>query len=172
MLRLTNRTLKNSRVSFQTLAPEVQDKSMIAQYSAENAGAIIDFYLPEIKSEDDSENHAGSSLRLDTTEAIQQNDPPTKKLRVRPSTESKKFLCVISEIIILNELSGYLVRLAPPEDNKDLSYDRKLERIHKYPNIQFAFDPIGMRFVQEECSLERLERLQRIITLNNSRMPS
>ena len=156
---LTNRILKNSRVSFPTLAPSIQDKSIIAQYSAENAGAIIDFFLPDIKREDDAEYHNGSLSKVESTEMIQHSESPAKKLRVRASNESIKFSCIISEIILLNELSGYLVRLAPPDDAKDLAYDRKIERIHKFPNIQFVFDPIKMSYIQEDYEDDAQKRI-------------
>eukprot|EP00826_Nyctotherus_ovalis_P045780 TRINITY_DN5099_c0_g6_i1.p1 TRINITY_DN5099_c0_g6~~TRINITY_DN5099_c0_g6_i1.p1 ORF type:complete len:1005 (+),score=328.90 TRINITY_DN5099_c0_g6_i1:78-3092(+) len=144
MLKLSNRLLRSSRVSFQTLAPGIQDKATMEQFKPPSTGAMLEFFLPELNSDEDANS------KEDVSVEAQLVDSPAKKLRVRASKDSLNLSCIITEIVLLNEAVGYLVRLETGEEDKDLAYERKIDRVQKYPNIQFVFDPIDMRFLQED----------------------
>jgi hypothetical protein len=147
-LKLSNNLLKNSRVSLQVLAPAIEDKASLEQYNPANSGTILEYYLPETGKEEEAGLY--SPERKLSSSNVAQADTLNRKLRIKSSKESLKFSCIISEIILLNESNGYLVRLEPPEEEKEFVFDKKLERFSRYPNIQFAFDPIEMRYIQED----------------------
>ncbi len=159
-LKLTCKLLKNSRVSFQTLAPSIQDKAAISQYTAAKSGGLLEFFLPDAALEEDN---AQSNAQLQKseliTESTQHIEAPAKKLRVKASKESLQFMCVISEIVLLGEVSGYVVRLESSDDAKDYAFASKVEKLPKYPNIQFVFDPIEMRYIQQDCLDDAQKRI-------------
>jgi len=148
VLKLSDKLLKNSRVSFPVLAPNIEDKGSLERYNIANSGAILEYYLPDTGNEemtdfDSPEKKIGFS-------DVMQAETPNRKLRVKASKELVRLSCIISEITLLNESNGYFVRLEPSEEEKEFALNRKLDRFNKHPNIQFAFDPVGMRYFQEE----------------------
>ena len=56
----------------------------------------------------------------------------------------------MSQITISGEPRGYFVRLEQSQDVKDAPIQVKLEKQAKFPNLQFAFDPIEMKYIQED----------------------
>ncbi|HEY9756338.1 MAG TPA: PAS domain S-box protein, partial [Oculatellaceae cyanobacterium] len=160
-LKLSSRLLKNSRVSFQTLAPSIQDKSMMSLYNASKSGGMLDFYLPDATLEEDSEQQSASHLQKSEliTESMQHLESPAKKLRVKASKEVLHLTCVISEIILMGETTGYVVRLESADESKDFAFASKVEKLPKYPNIQFAFDPIEMKYIQQDCLDDAQKRI-------------
>ena len=147
-LKLSNKLLRNSRVSFPTLAPGIKDSAMIDQYKAPNSGGMLQFFFPEYNNEEEVSSHNFKEEMLVSEQ--QSANSPTRKLRVRASKESLNLFCLITKVVILEESVGYLVRLQITDESKDVIYERKLDRGWKYPNIQFVFDPVGMRFTQED----------------------
>ena len=160
-LKLSSRLLKNSRVSFQTLAPSIQDKSMMSLYNASKSGGMLDFYLPDATLEEDNEQQSASHLQKSEliTESMQHLESPAKKLRVKASKEVLHLTCVISEIVLMSEVCGYVVRLESVDDGKDFAFASKVEKLPKYPNIQFAFDPIEMKYIQQDCLDDAQKRI-------------
>ncbi len=160
-LKLTSRLLKNSRVSFQTLAPSTQDKNVMSQYSASKSGGLLDFFLPDATLEEDNEQQSASHLQKSEiiSESVQHVESPAKKLRVKASKDVLHLTCVISEIVLMGEVSGYVVRLEPADEGKDFAFASKVEKLPKYPNVQFAFDPIEMKYIQQDCLDDAQKRI-------------
>ena len=156
-LGLTNHLLKNSRVSLQTLVPGLQDKSTISQFIESKSGALIEFYLPETSGETGSPGVASAKLQQyqsivigESPQSREEQQQPSDKLRIKASKKSVKLMCIMSQITVMGEPRGYFVRLEQSQDVKDAPVQVKLEKQAKYPNLQFAFDPIEMKYIQED----------------------
>ena len=143
-LGLTNHILRNYRISIQTLAPGLQEKPMLAQYQSKNGGNL-DLFRPDIASSDAEENGKISRANESATTI----EPQGKKLRLKASKKSMKMNCIMTEVAYTGRPTGYILRLEPAEDAK-ISIG-SLKQGNGQTNFQFAFDPLEMKYVQQNC---------------------
>jgi len=140
---LTNHILRNYRVSALTLAPGLADKSMAGQF-ASKTGGTVDFYRPDITQEADANNVSGISKSGESNIEAQ-----NKKLRIKASKKFTRMNCIMTEVAYNTHTYGYVVRLEPAEDQKIALGSLKQEK--GQINFQFAFDPMEMKYIQQNC---------------------
>ncbi len=144
-LNLNNHILRNYRVSIQTLAPSIQDKTMATQYQSKNGGNI-EFFKPDLSGE--QQNGAVTTLSKVGESAVQA-EAPGKKLRIKASKKSVKMNCMMTEVSYAGHANGYIIRLEQIEDMKVSLGSLKQDK--SQVNFQFAFDPLEMKYIQQNC---------------------
>ena len=143
-LGLTNHILKNYRISALTLASKLGEKSMADQFASKNGGNL-EFFRPDISSDADANNISGISKAWDFSNSIIDN---SKKLRVKASKDFVRMNCIMTEITYNAHTLGSIVRL---ESIEDAQPNFVLKQAKPQQSLQFAFDPAGMRYIQQNC---------------------
>ncbi len=145
-LCLTNHILRNYRVSMQTLAPGLQEKGMAGQYQSKNGGNL-EFFQPDL-SEAADRDRAGAMSHIGES-ATTAMEAPGRKLRVKASKKSVRMNCIMTEVPFAGHPCGYIIRLEPIEEQRIALGTLKQEKANT--NFQFAFDPLGMKYIQQNC---------------------
>jgi len=150
-LKLNNPILHNYGIPIDALAPDISNKSMFSQLTSKNGGNI-EFYRPDLV-RDISLNVSEISrheLSLDSKRE--------KKLRIKASKDFAKMNCITMEVAYNTHIIGTIVRLEPAEDVKPSLSVRQQK---PQTNVQFGFDPVGMKYFQQDCDEDAQELISR-----------
>ena len=115
------------------------------QYASKN-GDKVDFHGPDIISEVNPKNMSGLGKSWEFKNSTIEDS--NKKLRVKASKEFIRMNCIMTEITYNSNTMGSIIRLEPAEDLKP---QLAFKQLKAQLNLQFAFDPLGMRYIQQNC---------------------
>ena len=153
MVKMNNKLLRKCKCSITTLAPDLFDPSLTAQFNSKSGGTLK-FYEPAEGVAEEEENSAGQSSGVGREEGKEENWEESEegnqhKLRVRQGKECKQYNCHLQDIIF-QEIgnAGYILRLESITEGRATS-NPKINKFNKCPEFQFLFDPESAKYVTD-----------------------